>query len=78
MRKLVESTFVTLDGVIGDPQVWGPPYWDDEHSAYADKMLFSADALLLGRKTYEGFIQAWPLHIRRNFHTAQAHAGSAL
>ena len=60
MRKLVESTFVTLDGVIGDPQVWGPPYWDDEHSAYADKMLFSADALLLGRKTYEGFIQAWP------------------
>jgi dihydrofolate reductase len=60
MRKLVESTFVTLDGVIGDPQVWGPPYWDDEHSAYADKMLFSADALLLGRKTYEGFVQAWP------------------
>ena len=22
-RKLIESTFVTLDGVIGDPQVWG-------------------------------------------------------
>jgi hypothetical protein len=27
MRKLVESTFVTLDGVISDPQNWGPPYW---------------------------------------------------
>ena len=33
-RKLIESTFVTLDGVIGDPQIWGPPYWDDEHAAY--------------------------------------------
>ena len=60
MRKLVESTFITLDGVISDPQVWGPPYWDDEHAAYAGEMLSEADALLLGRKTYEGFVQAWP------------------
>jgi len=60
MRKLVESTFVTLDGVISDPQVWGMPYWDDEHNEYARRLLFSADALLLGRKTYEGFAQAWP------------------
>jgi dihydrofolate reductase len=60
MRKLVESTFVTLDGVIGDPQVWGPHYWDDEHAAYAAKLLEPAEALLLGRVTYEGFAQAWP------------------
>lgn len=60
MRKLVESTFTTLDGVISDPQKWGPPYWDDEHHGYAQRMLFGADALLLGRATYEGFAQAWP------------------
>ena len=60
MRKLVESTFVTLDGVIGNPQEWGPPYWDDEHAGYAEKLLAPADALLLGRHTYEGFAQAWP------------------
>ncbi len=60
MRKLVESTFVTLDGVIGDPQVWGPPYWDDDHKDYAHRLLFAADTLLLGRVTYEGFVQAWP------------------
>jgi dihydrofolate reductase len=59
MRKLVESTFVTLDGVISDPQNWSPPYWDDEHASYARDLLFSADAMLLGRKTYEGFAQAW-------------------
>jgi dihydrofolate reductase len=60
MRKLVESTFVTLDGVISSPQEWSPPYWDDEHASYASKLLFAADALLLGRLTYEGFVQAWP------------------
>ena len=60
MRKLVESTFVTLDGVIENPHHWSPPYWDDEHAAYAGKLLFAADALVLGRATYEGFAQAWP------------------
>lgn len=60
MRKLVESTFVTLDGVISAPQEWSPPYWDDEHAAYAGKLLFAADALLLGRVTYESFAEAWP------------------
>ena len=60
MRKLVESTFVSLDGVISSPQDWSPPYWNDEHADYARKLLFSADALLLGRVTYEGFAEAWP------------------
>lgn len=60
MRKLIESTFVTLDGVISDPHVWGPPYWDEEHNAYAAGLLFAADALLLGRETYEGFAEVWP------------------
>jgi dihydrofolate reductase len=60
MRKLVESTFVTLDGVISSPEVWGRPYWDDEHAEYAYRLLSGADALLLGRVTYEGFTQAWP------------------
>jgi dihydrofolate reductase len=60
MRKLVESTFVTLDGVISSPEKWGPPYWDDEHDKYAHDLLWASDALLLGRETYEGFAEAWP------------------
>ena len=70
MRKLVESTFVSLDGVIADtipstapqasPEKWGSSYWDDEHAAYAHDLLVAADALLLGRVTYEGFASAWP------------------
>ncbi|MGQ0840996.1 dihydrofolate reductase family protein [Actinokineospora sp.] len=60
MRKLVESTFVTLDGVIGDPQVWGMPYWDAQHQEYAEHLMSTADALVLGRQTYEAFAEAWP------------------
>jgi dihydrofolate reductase len=60
MRKLVESTFTTLDGVISDPQNWGPPYWDDEHAGYAEQLVHASDTFLLGRETYEGFAAAWP------------------
>ena len=70
MRKLIEATFVTLDGVISDtipstvphasPEKWGSPYWDDEHANYAQDLLFASDALLLGRVTYEGFVKSWP------------------
>lgn len=60
MRKIVESTFMTLDGVIDEPHVWGMPYWDEEHNTYNAKLLSSADSLLLGRETYESFAEVWP------------------
>jgi dihydrofolate reductase len=60
MRKLIESTMMTLDGVISNPQNWSVPYWDEDHNAYAGSLMRDADALVLGRVTYEGFAQAWP------------------
>ncbi|XVQ84261.1 dihydrofolate reductase family protein [Microbispora siamensis] len=60
MRKLIESTFVTLDGVISSPEKWGAPYWDKEHSGYGEYLFSSCDALLLGRVTYEAFAGVWP------------------
>jgi dihydrofolate reductase len=59
-RPLIESTFVTLDGVIENPQDWSPPYWDDDHHAYTTRLMDRSDALLLGRATYEGFAASWP------------------
>ena len=59
MRKLLESTFVSLDGVISNPQEFSPPYWDDEHSAYSMSLMEGVDAQVLGRVTYEGFAKAW-------------------
>jgi dihydrofolate reductase len=61
MRKLIESTFVTLGGDISAPQDWGGPYLaGDDHDAYVRHLLFGADALLLGRRTYEGLSAAYP------------------
>ncbi|MFD0691758.1 dihydrofolate reductase family protein [Actinomadura fibrosa] len=60
MRKIINSTYVTLDGVIENPQNWTSAYFNDEAAAYARDLLFSSDALLLGRRTYEGFAEAWP------------------
>jgi len=61
MRKLIESTFVSLDGDVRQGLMdWAPPYWDDEHSDYEGKLLFGADALVLGRETYDGFSSSWP------------------
>jgi dihydrofolate reductase len=60
VRKLIESTFVTLGGDISAPQDWGPPYLSGpELDAVGRDLLFGADALLLGRKTYEGLSAAY-------------------
>ena len=69
MRKVIASEFVSLDGVMEDPG--GSEEF--EHGGWAfqfdrgpegDKFKFdelaAADALLLGRVTYEGFAAAWP------------------
>lgn len=59
MRKLIEATHVSLGGEVGAIN-WAFPYLDDEHQRYASELLFAADALLLGRKTYEGLSAAYP------------------
>jgi dihydrofolate reductase len=59
MRKLIESTHVALGGEIGSLD-WAFPYLDDEHARYATELLDGADALLLGRRTYEGLSAAYP------------------
>ena len=60
MRKLTESTLVSLDGVIGDPHVWAAPYFDDAAAAAALEQLEASDAMLMGRRTYEIFSHHWP------------------
>ena len=36
------------------------PWWNDEIAAFKLPETLAADALLLGRVTYEGFAAAWP------------------
>ncbi|MFI6639099.1 dihydrofolate reductase family protein [Streptomyces sp. NPDC050504] len=59
MRKIVNSTYVSLDGDIEKLDQWSFDYWSDALEQYANKLLFAADALLMGRETYVNFASAW-------------------
>jgi dihydrofolate reductase len=59
MRKVVVTEFVSLDGVVEDPS-WTFRFASEEQENFKFDELSAADALLLGRETYEGFAAAWP------------------
>lgn len=59
MRKIVVTTFLSLDGVMESP-AWSAPYWSDEVATIKADELATTDAQLLGRVTYQGFAKAWP------------------
>ncbi|HEX8387168.1 MAG TPA: dihydrofolate reductase family protein, partial [Rubricoccaceae bacterium] len=58
-RRVVVSEFVSLDGVMEEPS-WTAPYWNDEVAAFKGDETSAAEALLLGRVTYEMFAAVWP------------------
>lgn len=73
MRKLLVTTFLTLDGVMqapGGPEEdpsdgfahggWSVNYFDDDVGRAMDKVMGKPFDLLLGRKTYEIFAGFWP------------------
>jgi dihydrofolate reductase len=69
MREVVVSQFVTLDGVMEDPGgsegfERGGWAFQFERGPEGDQFkldeVTASDALLLGRRTYEGFAAAWP------------------
>ena len=66
MRELIVAEFITLDGVIQAPGGanedteggfqhggWTRPYWHDDIGAHFFQAIMQADALLLGRKTWQ-------------------------
>lgn len=67
MRSIIVAEFITLDGVIQAPGGqdedtdggfkhggWTLPYWHDDIGAHFFEAMGEADALLLGRRTWEG------------------------
>lgn len=59
MGKIVVSEFVSLDGVMEDPS-WTLQFGSEEQERFKFDELAAADALLLGRTTYEEFAAVWP------------------
>ena len=73
MRKVIVSTFLSLDGVMqapGGPEEdptdgfaqggWTVPHWDDALDERMSELMGKPFDLLLGRKTYEIFAAYWP------------------
>jgi dihydrofolate reductase len=68
MARIIVTEFVSLDGVIEDPGGsedfryggWTFEFPGEERYGFKVEETMASDALLLGRKTYEGFAEAWP------------------
>jgi dihydrofolate reductase len=73
MRKLIVSTFLTLDGVMqapGGPEEdesggfayggWSVHYWDEQMRQVMTEAMSAPFDLLLGRRTYDIFAAYWP------------------
>ena len=60
MGTLTVTSFITLDNVVEDPQLWSFDFQSDDTGQWNAAVLDTADAMLLGRVTYEGFAEAWP------------------
>ncbi|MFI5283318.1 MAG: dihydrofolate reductase family protein [Candidatus Dormibacterales bacterium] len=58
--RLVATEYLSLDGVFEEPGHWSFPFFNDEAMQFKWNELQASDALLLGRKTYAGFVAAWP------------------
>ena len=58
-RALKLAVYLSLDGVVEEP-AWTGPFWSDQLAEMQAQYLYSSDALVLGRVTYEGFAAAWP------------------
>ena len=61
MRKIITTTWISLDGFIAGPN--NEMDWvrvDDEMGKYEMDIVTAADTLLLGRVTYQSFAGSWP------------------
>ena len=57
MRRLIESTLVSLNGVTGAPERWAS--FDAEDAALSMEELDNYDAFVMGRVTYQNFFANW-------------------
>jgi dihydrofolate reductase len=61
MPKIINSTYISLDGVVEGPHLWpslGRP-GDERAERIQTDLLLACDVVLMGRRTYEGFAPVW-------------------
>jgi dihydrofolate reductase len=62
MAKIINSTYITIDGVVEGPHLWPSlgRTGDERGGKIQTDLLLSCDAVLMGRHTYDGFAPVWP------------------
>ncbi len=60
MRKVVVSYFVSLDGVVEGPDTFLTEWDDDVMDAFMAEALGAQDAVILGRRSYDEWVEFWP------------------
>jgi dihydrofolate reductase len=60
MRKIINSAFVSPDGVSADPRSWATPYFDQQSTDAAAQVLQASGGMLMGRGTYGYFADVMP------------------
>src|SRR5215218_7205356 len=60
MRRLIVTENITLDGVVDTMTEWFTFAGGDDHAAANQEHMHGADAVLLGRVTYQEFASFWP------------------
>jgi dihydrofolate reductase len=56
---IVNNTYMSLDGVVQRPELWSFDYRSDDVAKVTREQLFGADALIMGRHTYDMFAPRW-------------------
>jgi dihydrofolate reductase len=67
LSKIIYGADITLDGVVESPEKWRFGYMSPSLQEYDVRKVHSLHAMLLGRKTYEGFAAFWPKQIHNEY-----------
>lgn len=61
MSRVVNSTYISLDGAVENPHTWPSGRHEDDGRAQEiqTQLLLDSETVLMGRRTYEGFYPVW-------------------
>lgn len=70
MGKVIVYEYMTLDGIMEAPEKWQFPYLSPDVAESIQSQISAADAILLGRVTYDIFAASWPIRTHNEFGVA--------
>jgi len=62
MRKIINATYITLDGAVENPHLWPSLGSNGSNEGFEiqNELLHACDVVLMGRRTYDSFAAVWP------------------